>query len=91
MNLVRFDRHKNVRKSLTSSKKKIIFFSGLKYNKIKRRAVLKTDRLKFYEQTPINVLTTRTPNGNAVDKENAGNLVRQSTNDTKKNDPDEAK
>jgi ribosomal protein S4 len=83
MNLVRFNRHKYVRKSLTSSKKKIIFFSGLNYNKIRRRSILKTDRLKFYEQNPTNISTTII--NRRKNNDNASNLLVQNENTNETN------
>ena len=52
--LIRFSRHKFLRKYLNTSKKKVILLSGTNFNKNTRTFFLKNHKLKYYQVTTPN-------------------------------------
>ena len=53
LSLIRLNKQKYLRKSLSLKKKKIIFFSGITFSKNAQNFVLKKDRFKFYKIVPF--------------------------------------
>jgi hypothetical protein len=53
LSLIRHNKQKYLRKSLSLTKKKIIFFSGINFSKNAQNFFLKKDRFKFYKIVPF--------------------------------------